>query len=91
MAVVKTGFGGDINETPVVIPVETDRRIPEGNSQVQIAIVVDVAPGVRLSAGVRKQLRLDGSERWCIGASGAGRDNQRRCGERGPDGQESVP
>ena len=60
--------GGDVLEPAVILAIEAIGAAAESDELVEIAVVVEVGPGVRLAAGRAEQLGLDqlevGAMRW---------------------------
>ena len=51
---------GDVRERAVVVAIETVRlALPEADEQIEVAVVVEVGPAVRLTAGGGEEIRLD--------------------------------
>ena len=71
---------GDVFEPSMVLAIETVGTAAETDELVEISVVVEVGPGVRLTAGHAEQFRLNERERWCSRRAGE-RDEQQR-GER---------
>ena len=65
------GGGGDIREAAVILPVESIRPAAEADELVQLPVVVEIRPRVRLSARRAEELRLHELEgRRVVGAGG---------------------
>src|SRR5712691_2167773 len=63
-------------EAPMVLTIEAIRTAAETDELIDVAVVVEVGPGIGHGAARGKQLRLDELECWAAGISARERDNE---------------